>query len=78
MIYSVLIIGVASFLLGYNIGYHADKSDPFELGGKYYRDLDFGYSDVTETELPDEIETKSSETETIVLNGKTYKLVEDE
>jgi len=75
MIYSVLIIGVASFLLGYQIGYHADKSDSFELGGKYYRSLDFGYSDVTEPELPDEVETKVSET--IVLNGKTYRLVED-
>jgi len=34
------------------------------------------YGDVIETGLPYEVETKASETETIVLNGKTYKLVE--
>jgi len=33
------------------------------------------YGDVIETGLPDEVETKVSET--IVLNGKTYRLVED-
>jgi len=35
------------------------------------------YGDVIETELSNKVETKASETETIVLNGKTYRLVED-